>query len=294
MVRATIQPTASASRRGSSSRTAIPSQSAIGGTLRAKCWARWSWSPARIEAPHSPASRSTSYSDASRAIEMPTSARCERQRDERRDGQARAPPAELGDDDRDARRPAPEERPLLCALACTSRGYLAASAAELVREQPERVEPPGEIRVARQEERSLAHPRQVARARDEGVDARRQRPAAVVGVKICRERPDGAVVNGELAARIAAGCEEEQRPAPGLVQLGRRELQPLPATNASTGSGSPSSPSSSRRRSSPTSSTPLTPSPATARSRTARRAGRRRTRGGASCPPCPGGSSLRP
>ena len=101
------------SRRGSSSRTSMPFQSTIGGTLRAKCWARCSWSPERIDAAHSSALRSSSCSDACVRDRDADERRVERQRDERRDGQRGTSPVDLGDDDRDAGGPPPEERPLL-------------------------------------------------------------------------------------------------------------------------------------------------------------------------------------
>ena len=55
------------------SRTATPSQSAIGGTPRAKCCASAIWSPARSETAKPPASRRSSWNAAWCAIEIPTS-----------------------------------------------------------------------------------------------------------------------------------------------------------------------------------------------------------------------------
>ena len=115
-MRAMSQPAAPTSRRGSSPRTSIPSQRAIGGTLRAKCFASSSWSPARSDAAHSPASRSSSCSDACSRDRDADERRLERERDERRDGEPVAPAVGLGDDDRHAGRPAAEERALLCPL----------------------------------------------------------------------------------------------------------------------------------------------------------------------------------
>ena len=81
-----------ASRRGSSSRTSMPFQSAIGGTLRAKCCARCSWSPARIDAVHSSASRSSSCSDAcARSRCRRAAARATARRATRRSAPARRP-----------------------------------------------------------------------------------------------------------------------------------------------------------------------------------------------------------
>ena len=43
--------------------------------------------------------------------------------------------------------------------------------------------------------------------------------AALVGIEVGGERLDRAVVDGELAVRVAAGRDEQQRAAPGAVQV---------------------------------------------------------------------------
>ena len=108
------QPTAPSSSRGSSSRTGIPSQSTSGGTLRAKCCARRSWSP-----------REDRRRPLPRLAEHLVERGDARERDRRRAAaRARARRAttivepgpaavRLGDDDRDAGRPAPEQLALL-------------------------------------------------------------------------------------------------------------------------------------------------------------------------------------
>ena len=109
----TSQPAAPASRRGSSSRTSIPTHIAIGGTPRAKCCATRSWSPA--EDRHAPRPRlGQQLVQRRRARDRDADERrLERQRDERRDRQPGAPAVHLGDDDRHPGRPAPEQRLLL-------------------------------------------------------------------------------------------------------------------------------------------------------------------------------------
>ena len=72
-----------------------------------------SWSPASIDTAHSPASRSSSCSDASSAIEMPTSGGSSESETSDETVSPCAAAVDLGDDDRDAGRPAAEERALL-------------------------------------------------------------------------------------------------------------------------------------------------------------------------------------
>src|SRR5258708_38725854 len=79
------------------------------------------------------------------------------------------------------------------------------SVAELLGQERERIHPPGELDVTGEEDRRCAHPWQVAREQCELVDPGRERPAALCGVKIGREGRDGAMVEPELPARIAAG-----------------------------------------------------------------------------------------
>src|SRR5205814_1105247 len=185
-------------------------QSAIGGTLLAKCWARWSWSPRRIETPHSPAPARTSKSEASRAIETPTSdGTRESERSDETVSPARRPSSSAmttetpeGQRRKSARCSAP--------ISSTGRGYRTRrneSVAEGVGDERQGVQPPREVDVAGEEDRSLAHERQVAGPDCELVDPGRERAAPLLCVQIGRERAHGAIVHAELPPRIAAGGE---------------------------------------------------------------------------------------
>ena len=91
--------------------------------------------------------------------------------------------------------------------------------AELLREQGERVQPPGEVEVAGQDEHRLPDMRQVARPQRERVEAGGEPVAALLAPEVGGERLDGPVVDAELTVRIAAGREQEERPPARLVQL---------------------------------------------------------------------------
>ena len=107
-------------------------------------------------------------------------------------------------------------------------GYGSAGIGELLGEQAECVQAPGELDVPGQEQRRLAQMLELTHAQDERVDLRAERAPPLVGVQIGRERPDGPVVYTELAPRIAPGGGEEQGAAAGAVQLVRLELDALP------------------------------------------------------------------
>ena len=152
---------------------------------------------------------------------------------------------------------------------------------ELLREQAEREEAPGEVEVAREEEHG-SRPREVAGERGRARRAPRRALPPLLAVEVDRERLDRAVVDPELAVRIAARGEQQQRPAAGLVQLALRELDSA-GEIGEDGSGSPSSPASSRSSSAASSLTPALPPSllddrAPARAGSARRARRRSRR----------------
>ena len=102
-----------------------------------------------------------------------------------------------------------------------------ASFAELLGEQREREQAPREIDVAGEEERRLARDRQIANAQDERVDRARELVAPLLRVQVRGDRLHGAVVDVELAVRVAPGRDEQQRAAPRAVQLGLVELHRL-------------------------------------------------------------------
>ena len=98
---------------------------------------------------------------------------------------------------------------------------------ELLGEQAEREEAPREVDVGRQEEQRLAR---VAKSRaastSASIAAASCAPALLV-VEVDGERLHGAVVDVELAVRVAACGEQEQRAAEGLVQLRLGQLDAL-------------------------------------------------------------------
>src|SRR5262249_34836622 len=101
------------------------------------------------------------------------------------------------------------------------------SLAELLGEQGEREEPPGEVNVAGEVQRRLPRRATVADAQHELVDAVPALPAALGGVEIGGERPDGGVVDVELAVRVAAGRDEEERTPASAVQVRLVDLDRL-------------------------------------------------------------------
>ena len=88
--------------------------------------------------------------------------------------------------------------------------------------------------------RKSAPSRAVGRSRTRRTSAStaaRELRAPIVRVEVGRERLDRAVVDLELAVRVAARRDEQQRAAPRAVQLVVVDLDRLPAMYASTGSG---------------------------------------------------------
>jgi hypothetical protein len=99
---------------------------------------------------------------------------------------------------------------------------------ELLREQRECEQPPGELDVRSEEERALARERQVPHPRHERVEAARQLLAPLLAVEIGRERLHRPVVHLELAPHVSPGCDKQQRTPPGRVQLGLVDRDGLP------------------------------------------------------------------
>src|SRR5262249_29937267 len=77
--------------------------------------------------------------------------------------------------------------------------------AELLREDREGVEPPGEVEIAREVDHRLADERQVPRLESERVEAACELLAPRVAPEVRCERLDRAVVDAELPVRVAAG-----------------------------------------------------------------------------------------
>src|SRR5439155_24861540 len=83
--------------------------------------------------------------------------------------------------------------------------------AELLREQGERVQAPGQVEVAGEREHRLPHPGPVSRAQRERVEAGGETPAPRVAPKVIRARLHGAVLHAELPGQDPAGRDQEQR-----------------------------------------------------------------------------------
>jgi len=102
------------------------------------------------------------------------------------------------------------------------------SLTQLLGEESEGIQTPGQIKICREEEHRIPRAGEIARQHGELVDPGRQPRAALLGEKVDREGPHRAVVDPELAVRVAAGCEEEQGSAPPLVELPLGNLQFAP------------------------------------------------------------------
>jgi hypothetical protein len=101
------------------------------------------------------------------------------------------------------------------------------SLGELFGQQTEREETPGEIDVSREKQRRLSRAVQLPYSHDERVHAASELLTPLVGVEVGGERLDRAIVHLELAAKIAASRDQEERPASRAVQLGVIELNGL-------------------------------------------------------------------
>src|SRR5579862_7192542 len=100
--------------------------------------------------------------------------------------------------------------------------------AELVGEERERVQAPGEVRLAGQVHRSLPESRQLAHPKNERVELAAKRLPAVVAVELHRERLHRTVVDTQLAARVTARREQQQRAAPRRPELALLHQYGLP------------------------------------------------------------------
>jgi XdhC and CoxI family len=78
---------------------------------------------------------------------------------------------------------------------------------------------PGEIPVGQEPGESTLDEREARRRRAQGSEPFRKLPASIGGVQVGRHRGGGAAVKLELAARIAAGCEQQHRSAERPVEL---------------------------------------------------------------------------
>lgn len=101
------------------------------------------------------------------------------------------------------------------------------SVGELLGHKREREEPPGEVEVGRKAKDDLAHAGELPRAERQLVEPCRQPGAALLGPKVGCQSLYGAVVDVELAVRIPARRQQEQRAPARLVQLGGGELERL-------------------------------------------------------------------
>src|SRR6185437_13059544 len=95
-------------------------------------------------------------------------------------------------------RPPPSRRRRRCATRAESPPASPrrppGSPAELLGEQAERVQPPGELDVARQEQRRLPQPRQLAHAQDDPVEPVAEGGPPLVGEEVGCERLDRTIV----------------------------------------------------------------------------------------------------
>lgn len=96
-----------------------------------------------------------------------------------------------------------------------------------LREQRERVQPPGEIDLRGEEQRCLPDTWKLAGTDDERVDSGCELRAASIRVQVDGERLHGTIVDLEPAMRIASGGEEQERAPPRLVQLPLRKVDSL-------------------------------------------------------------------
>ncbi len=102
-----------------------------------------------------------------------------------------------------------------CVAAARRRGHSASS----LRKESECEEPPGELDVPGEKHRGVTGSRKVAHAEHQCVDRARELRPALLGVEVCRDGLHGAVIDVELAMRIAARRDQQQRSAARTVQL---------------------------------------------------------------------------
>ena len=112
--------------------------------------------------------------------------------------------------------------------AATGRPANVGAAAQRPCELRERAQPPRVVDVAREKPGRLAGDRQVADEEDECVDRTCELVAPLPCVQVGGDRLHGTVVDVELAVRIAAGRDQQQRTTARAVQLGLVELHRLP------------------------------------------------------------------
>ena len=100
--------------------------------------------------------------------------------------------------------------------------------ADRLGEQRARVAPPGEVRLRPQPRQPVAHRRQPLRVGGEPGERVLELVARRGIVEVVRDRGDRAPVEVELAARVAAGREQQLGPADRGLQLVRVVLDLLP------------------------------------------------------------------